>query len=202
MPLSIDEDRASFAVSGPEWLPRGWAARPESAIRRARNRLGELLVRAKRRELQRGIDADGAKFAPVKAPRPDGATGPPLSPHYGMSRLRRNVAFAVNKAGVTIFWRGFARKLAGWHTFKQGPRALPVRKVVGLSPAEQRRVRREIADWGRNVDRTARTPEPKPAPKPPPPPQTPRPPSRGRVAYLGPGERPRAISRRIQVTGG
>jgi hypothetical protein len=153
MPLTVNEQRASFSLSGDDFSPpandRVWKIAPESEKRAYWKRLGELAVERKRRELRKGLDAAGNKLKRVlKRSRPDGADGPPLSPHQAESRFQKYVAVRSTASGVTIFWMAGWAKVVGGH--RSGNANGVVRDVVGLSPASQRWVKESARRWWRN----------------------------------------------------
>lgn len=133
-------DANSFTLPVAQWVgPREWAAvhpqRRESTLAFVAGRAQYL----KHRELARGVGVDGKKLAPVKpSSRPDGATGRPLDPHYGDSRVVRLMRASVGKGHVTIWWGSGWGKILGYH--RDGAGHLPVRDVIGLTPSDLRKL--------------------------------------------------------------
>lgn len=156
MPLTTDPKRANFTISGADYEPTDttWSFASESEKRAYWKRLGELAVEAKRWELRRGIDVNGRRFAPVRpASRTDGAAGPALSPHQAESRFQRLLRMVGTAQQCTLFWsHGWARYVK-YHAYRMGPRTLPVRDAVGLSPGRQRWVREGARLWWSNRHR-------------------------------------------------
>ncbi len=133
MPMAVDLNRASFNLTGPEFEPigGGWAFATTAEKRAYWREVGRLAVEAKRDELRRGINTLGRKFRAVKpSSRPDGATGPPLSPHQESSRFQKWARAATTDRSATVFWsHGWAR-IVGYHA--RGAGNLPMRDAVGL----------------------------------------------------------------------
>lgn len=121
-------------------------------------RVGELAIQVKRREVLRGIGADGRPLIKVRpSSRPDHAKGPALVPHYAQSRTLRLLAMRVSENGVTLFWHsGHGRKqklpwatILGFHADGVVIGAY-VRNTIGISPAGMRKIEREAKQWWRN----------------------------------------------------
>jgi hypothetical protein len=217
----------NIRLTGQEWEPAGpeWARASEADRRAYWRRLGEIALEVKRREIRRGIGIDGKKLKPVKPEsRPDGAKGPPLIPHYAESRTINLLDVRTTASAATLYWKGHGRtswaKILGYHAYKHGARALPVRNTIGISPAGRKKIARDARDWWK---RTHVTPKPKPEPRPKvlpsatkPVPQRatsagpqPLPPGArpgpgggyviGKVHYLAPGQKPNPLSKYIEV---
>src|SRR4051812_4100607 len=93
----------------------------------------------KRRELRRGVGVSGARLKAVKPEsRPDGAKGPPLSPHQAESRSQKWLRASIShrNATVTLWWSHGWGRILNYH--RDGNRHLPVRDVIGLTPADRR----------------------------------------------------------------
>ncbi len=146
----------SIKVSGIEPPDATWKQAPESERRAFWQRAGEIAVDVKRKSLARGLDRFGRRLKPIKARRPDGAKGPPLTPHAAGSRTRRLLAFAVAKAHLTLYWRSGWGKILGYHA--EGAGHLPVRDVIGLSKADERTIRDRAWTWWRARQRGRATP--------------------------------------------
>lgn len=126
-----DENEIRLVVpvaSDPEWL---------NTNRQIRNRylrqLGPLAARMHGWQCARGLDADGRRLRPVQPEsRPDGATGPPLTPHYAASRTRDLLRFRVDPdtGEVVLFWAEDWGTILGYHARELRKR----RDVIGLSP--------------------------------------------------------------------
>lgn len=126
-----DENEIRLAVpaaASPEW---------RNTARTVRTRylrlLGPIAARMHGWQCARGLDARGKRLrAVLPSSRPDGATGPPLTPHYAASRTRDLIRFRVDPdAGeVILFWAEDWGTILGYHA-----RELPKRRdVIGLSP--------------------------------------------------------------------
>lgn len=150
MPLTVNERKASFTLKGPDCEPDHWAWEFASPAERIAyfKRLGEHCVRELRTQLRLGRDAKGKPFAPLRNPRPDGATGKPLVPHHAESRFSKYLSVFAAVDRTTIYWgRGWA-KFVRWH--REGAGRLPPRDAVGLSPHRYRKVVAEArAVWAR-----------------------------------------------------
>lgn len=142
MPLTVNQAKASFTVSGPEYEPTGAEAlRTEDDRRYWWKIFGEWCLRAKRKELAKGQDRRGKPFKPIKYVRPDGATGPPLSPHRRASRFQKWARVVATTRQVTLFWSHGWAKVVGAHAFPKVRPAgwkLPKRDAVGLTPGSLR----------------------------------------------------------------
>lgn len=121
-------------------------------------RVGEIAMQVKRREVLRGIGADGRPLIKVRpSSRPDGAKGPALVPHYAASRTLRLLAIRATEKGVTLFWHsghGKRQKLPwatilGFHADGLVIGAY-VRNTIGISPAGMKKIEREAKQWWEN----------------------------------------------------
>jgi hypothetical protein len=148
MPLSVNEGKASFTLAGADFEPANdpaWRLASEGLRRAYWAHVGRLAVYFKRDELRRGLDAAGGKLARIKQPRPDGADGPPLSPHYAESRFLRYCQVRTTARSATIFWGSGWAKVVGYHA--RGAGHLPVRDVIGLTRASQRKLAEHARLW-------------------------------------------------------
>lgn len=148
MPVLIDDTR--IRIGGDDYEPAGLAwlyARPEQRREHWRT-VGNLAVRRIRNRLRLGRDKDGRPLARLRTKRPDGADGPPLTPHRAESRFSRYLRVSATPRGCVVFWgHGWAKVVRG---HKLGWGALPVRDVVGLTRADERYIRAEArAVWAR-----------------------------------------------------
>jgi len=169
-----------------------WEGITEALKRQVLVRYAELIKERKHWELDRALDAEtGEKMPARQKPRPDGASGPVLTPHNRQSRSHRYMRHSVGKAHVTIWWSHGWGTVLGYHADGVVIGAFK-RDVIGLTPAGVRKVDRQIQDYWRRV-------KPKAKPKPPTTPRrekddTPaRQPIGGRRTRTGPrpiGERP------------
>ncbi len=168
----------NIRLQGPQWEPPGYDVAPMEARKWYWKTLGDIAHEIKREEISRGIGISGRPLKPIiQKYRKDGATGPPLIPHDFESRTQRLLAVHVMIDGVTLFWRGHGRQswatILGYHAYKHGPRALPVRNTIGISRGGMTKIRaRAFAAWRA---RAKKEPPPPPVPEPPaPPPKPPR----------------------------
>lgn len=167
-------EATNIRLTGVDFEPRGtlWALAGESLRRAYWRHVADFAMDTKRREIRAGIGKDGRKLKPVKkTSRPDGAKGPPLIPHYATSRTQRNLAKSSTASSATLFWRGGWARILGYHAYKHGARALPVRNTIGISPKGLRAIAQDGRDWWDRQNRVSTPPAPKPAPRP----TTPRP---------------------------
>jgi hypothetical protein len=150
MPLTVNEEKASFRLAGPDFEPEAgnvyWKNAGPSERKKYFDEVGRLAITRKRRDLEKGLDANGDKLKKVlPKSRPDGADGPPLSPHRVKSRFQRYVRVSASIDGVVIYWGYGWRKVVAGH--RSGRACGVVRDVVGLSKAAQRWVRDNARAW-------------------------------------------------------
>lgn len=177
----------NIVLSGPKYEPTD--AKWRRATLKQRNaywgKLAEIAITVKRSEILRGIDVAGRRLIPVK--RRHG--GPPLIPRFSGSRTLRLLSERHTARGATLYWRASGRRswatILGYHA--EGAGSLPVRDVIGISPAGEAKVVSESLDWW------AQQQKPK---------QKQQTVTVGRVRYLAPGEKVNPRSRFIQVVGG
>lgn len=110
--------------------------------------VGARALAVKRREVAAGIGADGEPLLPVKREK----GGPPLIPHGEGSRTYRLLALNYRATGATLFWRGGGGReswptILGYHAYRHGPRSLPVRNTIGISPDGTRQIMAEGEAW-------------------------------------------------------
>jgi hypothetical protein len=166
-PLNIRLAGPEFEPTDPRWRLAGHAERLAYF-----RKLGEIALEVKKAEIRRGISRTGRKLKPVKMQyRKDGATGPPLIPHVDESRTIRLLAAHAMVTGVTLFWRPDAgrswRRILGYHAYKHGPRSLPVRNTIGITPKGQQTIaRRAKAEWDAQQGELFMPPAPEPGPPP------------------------------------
>ena len=143
-------DANAITLDAAAWLPpHEWAAAPEFLRRKYLERVRDLAIFRKRDELRRGLGVDGEKLIPRKHPRADGAKGPPLIPHRVDSRTWKRVRGSIGKGHVTIWWGAGWGKVLGYHREGAGP--LPVRDVIGFTPAGGRWLRDRARDYWRSI---------------------------------------------------
>lgn len=111
--------------------------------------IGKAAFSLKRGEIESGIDIWGNKFQPVKRSWGDST---PLLPHGKGSRTYRLLSLNSTARGATLFWKhGGGReswsKILGYHAYQHGPRNLPVRNEIGLSPRSVEAVMARSAEW-------------------------------------------------------
>jgi hypothetical protein len=130
-------------------------------------RAGEIAEYELKVQLLKGLGADGEKMMARQKPRPDGAAGPVLVPHYGTSRTLRLLDFRAWENGLTLFWHGGVSKtqklpwstILGYHA--KGLVIGAYLRDVRLAPLYERKVRDTAGRWWR---RTAGAPPKTPAP--------------------------------------
>lgn len=110
--------------------------------------VGDRALRVKKGEILDGIGADGERLLPVQ--RRGG--GPPLVPHRANSRTYRLLALAARADGASLYWRSGGGRttwptILGYHAYKHGPRSLPIRNTIGISPEGTREVMAESEAW-------------------------------------------------------
>lgn len=181
MATAANAEPLNIRISGPAFEPADplWhVATPRERLDYW-DRVGEIALEVKKAEIRRGIGKNGRKLKPVKMRyRKDGATGPPLIPHVEESRTIRLLAAHPMVNGVTLYWKSDAgkswRRILGYHAYKHGPRSLPVRNTIGITPAGLKAIaRRSRAEWRKDEgDGTGPLPQPGAGPKPLPGPRT------------------------------
>lgn len=135
----------NIRLTAPEWSPPGYDSAPAERKRRWWMVLGHAALIVKRAEILRGVGVLGP-LLPVKRRK----GGPPLIPHGVSSRTYRLLALRVGSDGATLFWYGGWKTILGYHAYKHGPRSLPVRDTIGISPGGRRKVMsRALAEWER-----------------------------------------------------
>lgn len=106
-----------------------------------------------------GLDRHGKPMKPViMKDRPKYAngqrlSGPPLTPHRALSRTRRLLDFRAGPNGATLFWRDGWGVILSYHAagIQHNP-ILPIRDVLGISPAGIKRVQEAADDYWRTGD--------------------------------------------------
>lgn len=111
--------------------------------------LGHAALLLKRAEILDGIDRWGHRLQPIKRKWGDRT---PLLPRGEPSRTYRLLSLNSSARGATLFWkRGGGREawptILGYHAYKHGPRRLPVRNVIGLSPRSVDKLMSETEMW-------------------------------------------------------
>lgn len=139
----------------PSWLMADVLARREFA-----RLVVQLVLKAKDKELASGLDRFGRPLVPISeytfkhrksAMGPADPYAPPLTPAYGLSRTRSLLDGRAHLDHALFFWRmdpvtgkSWGRIL-GYH--REGAGRLPVRDVIGLSPASLAWVKEQVARW-------------------------------------------------------
>lgn len=149
----------AFKVEGVE--PPGYRDRPDLHQEFWRTVVA-LVLSVKDRELAEGKDALGQPMTPISlytrehrksAMGPADPNAPPLTPAYGLSRTRSLLDGRAHAAQhhALFFWRvdpvtgQHWGKILGYH--RKGSKKLPVRNVIGLSPAGRAEVQRRARQW-------------------------------------------------------
>lgn len=197
MPVVVDPKRASFRLSGPDFEPvddPAWRYATRLDRRAFWAHVARLAYEEKIKDLRAGRGVDGRPLQRVKPEsRPDGATGPALSPHRAESRFQRLLRYGATDRWANLWWGNGWSAIVRYHAFAMGPRSLPVRDVVGLTRPAQARVKAAAADYWRrhrlhlpmlNLGGNGGSPAPATAPRPNlprPPIAPPRPAARGGI---------------------
>jgi hypothetical protein len=117
-------------------------------IRPIEPELRRIFVEGKRRQLERGVDAQGRQFTPLKpATREHRAgTGPPLAPQGVNSDIvtRYTVSFQQVADGLVVL-AGWPMAWVKYHV--SGTRTLPRRDPSGFRPEDQREAMRRLRDY-------------------------------------------------------
>lgn len=126
-------------------------------------------------------------------PREDGAAGPVLAPHNRTSRTHTRMRASMGKAHVTVWWSHGWGTILGYHADGVVIGAYK-RDHIGLTPAGERKVYRQVDDYWRRIRPKQKAPaRSKPATKRETPQEGPRAPVGVRIERKGPrpiGERP------------
>ena len=155
-------------VIGPSFEIPANIAPPEvsrSSVGRRRAFWGAVaiyVIEAKERELRKGIDVHGNPLRALadftikhrkSAMGPAHAYAKPLTPAYGLSRTRSLFTAEVNDSatGVVCWWLYDEITGASWGEIlehhRTGSVRLPIRNVIGLSPASLASVKRQAGSW-------------------------------------------------------
>ncbi len=148
--------------------PVAWRAADARARREFLEFARVRAVATLRAQLVAGRDRYGARLKPVlPTSRPDGADGPPLTPHDEGSRSQKWIRSqaAPSRRGVTLWWSHGWGAILGYHGDGL-VRGAPVRDVRGLAPGRLRTLRRECRAWWDARGRPARVSTPAKAPAP------------------------------------
>lgn len=167
----------AFKVEGVE--PTDYRARPDLHGEFWRTVVA-LVLEVKDRELAAGLDAFGQPMTPISkytrehrksAMGPADPNAPPLTPAYGLSRTRSLLDGRAHAAQhyALFFWRSYEGqhwgRILGYH--RKGGKRLPVRNVIGLSPAGKAEVERRARQWwDTRVRHVVPVPEPVKVPTP------------------------------------
>lgn len=147
------ENSIVIPVIEPPATDLAWRRASETVRLQFYKHAADIALSLKQKEIRRGIGVDGEPLAPVqRASRPDGATGPPLSPHYAESRTRKWLRASIGvKAGtVTLWWSH------GWATILSYHRAglvigAPIRDVIGLTAVDETKLQAEMRAYWRRI---------------------------------------------------
>lgn len=143
-------DANAIRLPAAEWVGPAWEGAPDGLRRRYLEYVAGLARAAKLRELRRGVGVDGDRLRRVKrSSRPDGATGPPLSPHRAASRAQKWIRASVGTGHVTLWWSHGWGQILGYH--RAGSARLPVRNVIGLTDPDMVRLRAEARRYWRSL---------------------------------------------------
>jgi hypothetical protein len=123
-----------------------WRKASESVRLKYYTHAADIALSLKQKEIRRGVGVDGKRLAPVKpSSRPDGATGPPLTPHTAESRTRKwlRVSIGLKSGTITLWWSHGWGQILGWHGAGL-VRGAPVRDVIGLTSADLKKLHDEM----------------------------------------------------------
>lgn len=168
------ENSIVLAVPEPPPTDIAWKWASEAVRLQYYKHAADIALSLKQKEIRKGVDVDGKPLRPVqRASRPDGATGPPLTPHYAESRTRKWLRASIGiKAGtVTLWWSHGWGTILGYHARKEVIGA-PERNVIGLTSADEAKFNAEMRAYWRRVQGGGRIPTP-PTPRTPTRPRTP-----------------------------
>jgi hypothetical protein len=120
--------------------------------------VGTAALRLKRKEILAGIDVWGKKLQPVKRTWGDPT---PLIPHGEESKTYRLLTLTYSAQGATLYWRSSGSRVSwptilGYHAYRHGPRSLPVRNEIGLSPRSIQHLTGEAKGIWRGIARKSR----------------------------------------------
>lgn len=130
-----DENAITIPIPIPDGDPLWTSATPALRSRYYQHAADQARV-LKLRRLRRGLDYRGRPMAPVKPKsRPDGATGPPLSPHQPESRTQKWIRASISQRNgtVTLWWSHGWGQILGYHQRELRPR----RMVIGFQEQDQ-----------------------------------------------------------------
>lgn len=222
MPKATPGEPLNIRLGGPDLEPTdpAWAKATSADRLKYYQVLGDRALEIKKDQVKRGIGANGRSLIPwrVRVGKYKGAKGKVLVPFTEDSRTYRLLARHADPAGATLYWRADGpkswAKILGYHAYKHGPRALPVRNTIGLSLQGRKKARAAALAWWETKKleaahaKAAQAPPGGPpatkAPKAKPTPKASRP-AKGKAAggpgvkFLKPGATPKANSPKIQV---
>lgn len=116
-------------------------------LRPVEPQLRRIFIEGKRRQLERGVDARGAAFAPLKPSTRErrAGAGPPLAPQGVNSEIvaRYSVSFERAVNGLVLV-AGWPMSWVKYHV--TGTRYMPKRDPSGFRPEDQRDAMRVIRD--------------------------------------------------------
>lgn len=138
---------------------RAWQQATEGVRLRYYQHAADEALSLKLKELRKGIGVDGQKLHPVLPKyRPDGATGPPLSPHRPESRSQKWLRSSIGmKAGtITLWWSHGWGEILGYHARGEVIGAY-LRDVIGLTAASRNALKLEMRRWWAAVNRNGGT---------------------------------------------
>ncbi len=138
-----------------------WLMAPIAARTQFRQLVVALVLAEKDADLAQGLDRFGLKLAAItkwtranrrSAMGPADPSAPPLTPAYGLSRTRANLDGRAMPSYAEFFWRDGWGTILDYHRIGARNRwarsgSLPVRDVIGISPAALNRVRQKLTLW-------------------------------------------------------
>lgn len=117
-------------------------------LRPIESKLRRIFVEGKRRQLERGVDARGVAFAPLKPSTREhrAGTGPPLAPQGPNSDIATKYAVTFERvANGLVLLAGWPMAWIKYHV-KGGPK-LPRRDPTGFRDEDKTAGIRLIRDW-------------------------------------------------------
>jgi hypothetical protein len=148
---------ARWTIEASDVAPTGdptWAAAGPDVRRAFWRAVVAYGLKAHDEQTAAGLDRFGAPLRPIRpATRrnrrsemgPADPNAPPLTPAYAVSRTRLNLTGRAEEDRAVFGWTDGWGRILVYHA--QGRGRLPVRDVIGLSPASVRKVRGWAAGW-------------------------------------------------------
>lgn len=156
-----------------------WKAASNAERRAFYSKAGDVALERLKKQLSRGVGANGRAMKPRKqAVLDDGADGPVMEPHYDLSRVIRLSDYQATDRSLTLFWQAGTGHASHRQARKKGKKATPFGTIlqyhadglvrnapvrdVRLSRASIHQVKLEMRKWWDGQE----PPQPKPRPRP------------------------------------